>query len=120
MFGIVKRLKAILFILMTCFVVSGNIAFADIMPCSTHASHDVAQLSHVAIDTTHCSPEQMNASGSLHAEDCSSSHCPQCFSLIPTIERDIQPTAQSVANTPLVVSLLPNTHSPELRPPISF
>lgn len=123
MFGSVKWLKALLFILMTCVLLSGNRVFADVMPCSTQVSHAISLSDHAAIDQTtlnndHCSPKQMNTPGSLHIEDCSSSHCPQCFSLIPSMETTIQPDTQHTANTPFVAHWLLNTYSPELRPPI--
>ena len=117
MFRRVKRLKAIVFILMACFLLSGNMAFADLMPCSMNAQHETSEMSHEMMTQTHCLPD---SSGSLHAEECSSGLCPQCFSLLSTVEANIQPVVPSTPNVTLVVSWLPNTHSPELRPPISL
>jgi|GEM_PF-6787432 len=115
MFRRVKRLKAIVFILMACFLLSGNMAFADLIPCSMSVQHEMSQISHEMMTQTHCSPD---SSGSSHAEECSSGHCQQCFSLLSTVEVNVQPVVPSIPNMTLVVSWLPNTHSPELRPPI--
>lgn len=110
MLPIVKKLRTLLLILMACFSLSGNVAFADFTPCTPNVHHNSLS---AAGELAYCSPD------SFHAQGCSSGHCALCFSLLSTVSLELQPPEPITADTPFIANWLPYTYSPELRPPIS-
>jgi hypothetical protein len=109
MLAIVKKLRTLLLIFMTCFSVSGNVAFADFTSCAPNVHHGSLQ---AAAEHGYCSPD------SLHGQGCSSGHCALCFSLLSNVSLLLQSPEPIAADTPFIANWLPYTYSPELRPPI--